>query len=95
MGTEKLSISLLKKWIGSIACPLFLWANNMTAEDYWQQIGRQEVAMFPEIYGKQTEQPCQCLSCGWVSTVWDCEGDVDGDGNLGCPECSKVVVVKV
>lgn len=59
--------------------------------------------MFPEIYRKHinnkdlpsiTEQPCHC-PCGWVGTVWDCEGDVDGDGNLGCPNCLEVVEVKV
>ncbi len=37
-----------------------------------------------------TEQPCQC-PCGWSGTVWDCEGDVDGDGGLGCPECLRLI----
>lgn len=40
-----------------------------------------------------TDQPCKCSNCGWTGIVWDCEGDVDGDGNLGCPECLMVVEV--
>lgn len=40
-----------------------------------------------------TEQPCRCGRCGWTGTVWDCEGDVDGDGSLGCPECLAAVEV--
>ena len=27
----------------------------------------------------------KCLTCGAISRVRDCEGDVDGDGSLGCP----------
>ncbi len=40
-----------------------------------------------------TEQTVEC-SCGWRGTVYDCEPDVDGDGSLGCAECSAVVKVK-
>lgn len=40
-----------------------------------------------------TEQPCQCDNCGWSGVVLDCEGDVDGEGSLGCPQCLKVVEV--
>jgi hypothetical protein len=40
-----------------------------------------------------TDQPCLCSKCGWSGTVWDCEGDVDGDGNLGCPECLEIIEV--
>jgi hypothetical protein len=42
-----------------------------------------------------TDFPCQCPRCDWSGTVWDCEGDVDGDGGLGCPECLKVIEVKI
>jgi hypothetical protein len=40
-----------------------------------------------------TDQPCQCLQCGWIGTVWDCEGDIDDDGSLGCPECLAIIEV--
>lgn len=40
---------------------------------------------------KITDQVVRC-SCGWWGIVYDCEPDVDGDGNLGCPECSQVIV---
>lgn len=40
-----------------------------------------------------TDQRCRC-ACGWAGTVWDCEGDVDEDGSLGCPECLQVVTVE-
>jgi hypothetical protein len=33
-----------------------------------------------------------CPECGWYGTVRDCESDVDGDGELGCPDCLSVVV---
>ncbi len=52
MGTEKLSLGILKKWIGSIAWSLFLWANNATEEKYWHEITLQEIALFPEKYIK-------------------------------------------
>jgi len=37
-----------------------------------------------------TDGAARC-PCGWWGTIGDCEPDVDGDGNLGCPECFKVV----
>lgn len=42
-----------------------------------------------------TDQQCQCLACGWVGTVYDCEGDIDDDGSLGCPECLNIVEVMI
>jgi hypothetical protein len=33
---------------------------------------------------------CKC-ECGWAGKVDDCEPDVDGDGNLGCPTCLKAI----
>lgn len=27
-----------------------------------------------------------CKKCGWVGKLYDAEPNVDGDGNLGCPE---------
>jgi hypothetical protein len=32
-----------------------------------------------------------CSACGWWGTVDEAEPDVDGDGSLGCPQCSSVV----
>lgn len=40
-----------------------------------------------------TEARCQCPGCGWTGTVGECEGDVDGAGSLGCPECLALVEV--
>lgn len=42
-----------------------------------------------------TEIPCKCPTCGWQGVTGDCKTDVDGDGNLGCPECieEKLTVV--
>lgn len=34
----------------------------------------------------------RCPNCGWVGTVDRCEPDIDGDGSLGCPACSAVVI---
>ncbi len=34
-----------------------------------------------------------CPKCGWTGTIGDCEPDVDGDGNIGCPECLTVVII--
>lgn len=34
---------------------------------------------------------CYCPACGWRGTVGGCEGDVDGNGGLGCPRCLTVV----
>jgi hypothetical protein len=42
-----------------------------------------------------TDQPAKCVKCGWIGTVWDCEGDVDRNGNLGCPECLEIIEVIV
>ncbi len=36
------------------------------------------------------EQLMFCPCCGWVGIVDDCEPDVDGDGQLGCPKCMGV-----
>ncbi len=55
-------------------------------------IGRfRETTEMPRI----TDQPCKCPGCHWTGTVWDCEGDIDGDGNLGCPECLTIIEVKL
>ena len=32
-----------------------------------------------------------CRECDWRGTVYDCEPDVGGDGNLRCPDCHTVV----
>jgi hypothetical protein len=29
--------------------------------------------------------PMQCQKCGNITCAGGCEGDVDGDGSLGCP----------
>lgn len=39
-----------------------------------------------------TDVPCKC-SCGWTGTICDCEGDIDGEGSLGCPHCLKIIEV--
>ncbi len=39
-----------------------------------------------------TDVLCKC-KCGWEGTVYDCEGDVDGEGSLGCPHCLKIIKV--
>lgn len=33
-----------KSWLGGIGFRLFLWGNEMTAEEYWEQVYQQEVA---------------------------------------------------
>jgi len=33
----------------------------------------------------------QCPVCGWSGTMSESEYDVNGEGDLGCPECSAVV----
>lgn len=43
---------------------------------------------------KITDAPCQCI-CGWSGKVEECEPDIDGDGNLGCPNCLLVVSVVI
>ena len=45
-----------------------------------------------------TEMPAKC-KCGWFGSVFECDcdadlPDVEDDGRLRCPECSKVIVVK-
>ena len=35
-----------------------------------------------------------CEKCGWTGKVDDMEPDIDGDGSLGCPVCSTVIVVR-
>lgn len=37
-----------------------------------------------------TAQPCRC-PCGWSGTVRDCEADVEGDRDLVCPECLRLI----
>ncbi len=37
------------------------------------------------------EASMRCDDCGWQGVVDDCEPDIDGDGNLGCPACGSVV----
>lgn len=32
-----------------------------------------------------------CAKCGWSGFVFECEPDIDGDGNPGCPDCNAVV----
>ncbi len=44
-----------------------------------------------EVMPSITDQACECPSCHWSGTVWDCEGDIDGDGSLGCPVCFEAV----
>lgn len=40
----------------------------------------------------------KCPNCLLIIKVGDCEPDIDGDGNLGCPRClvisNKKVVMK-
>lgn len=50
MGSEKSTFEFLKKWLRAAAWSLFLWASNLTQEEYWREIALQEVAMFPERY---------------------------------------------
>ena len=35
-----------------------------------------------------------CEKCGWTEKVDAMEPDIDGDGSLGCPGCSAVIVVR-
>lgn len=44
---------------------------------------------------KITDAPAMCAKCGWKGTVWECEPDIDGDGNLGCPDCNAIVYVQM
>ena len=34
-----------------------------------------------------TEIPCTCMECEWTGVTGDCEADIKGDGELGCPVC--------
>ena len=36
------------------------------------------------------DHPMQC-TCGWYGIIGDCLFDVDNDGGIGCPLCSKIV----
>ncbi len=40
-----------------------------------------------------TDQRCSCCYCGWDGTVGGLEGDVDGNGAMGCPWCGAIVYV--
>lgn len=53
-------------------------------------IVQKTIEQLPSIF----DVPCLCPKCSWSGTVYDCEPDVDGDGNLGCPECKTVIEVK-
>jgi len=35
-------IKKIKQWIAGIGFSLFLWGNNTTEEDYWEEIYQQE-----------------------------------------------------
>lgn len=43
---------------------------------------------------KITDVPVKC-KCGWIGTVDDCEPDVNGQGDLGCPLCKQIINVVV
>ncbi len=77
---------------------IYLWANN---QEPILITGRQDHFSLFEFVAKTvnnsvrpriTDVLCEC-SCGWRGIVYDCEPDVDGDGNLGCPRCLKIVEV--
>ena len=36
------------------------------------------------------DHPMQC-TCGWYGIIGDCLFDIDDDGGIGCPLCSKIV----
>ena len=36
------------------------------------------------------DHPMQC-TCGWYGIIGDCLFDIDDDGGIGCPVCSKIV----
>jgi hypothetical protein len=40
------------------------------------------------------DAPASC-QCGWSGTVDDCIPDVDGRGNLGCPECGRIINIVI
>ena len=44
MGEETIK-EKIKRIVGSIAWPIFLWSINRTAEDYWDDIYRQQKAI--------------------------------------------------
>lgn len=70
----------LKRNVGSVVAEISIGVQAMR---------RRSSGRLPSI----TEQPCRCDDCGWSGVVLDCEGDVDGEGSLGCPQCLKVVEV--
>ena len=39
MGKPSL-FQIIREWIGGIAFSVFLWANRMTAEEYWNEISK-------------------------------------------------------
>lgn len=47
----------------------------------------------PNPYRKEriTNVLMRCPKCGLIESVGECEPDVDGDGNLGCPKCNEIV----
>jgi len=40
-----------------------------------------------------TDVECTCRVCHWHGIVGNCIPDIDGDGNLGCPNCDAVITV--
>lgn len=34
------------------------------------------------------EQVVSCITCSWIGTVDDCEPELNGEGDLGCPRCA-------
>lgn len=36
----------------------------------------------------------ECITCGWIGMVGDCEPDIDGEGSLGCPECCSIIAIE-
>lgn len=40
------------------------------------------------------DYPAAC-QCGWRGTVNECIPDIDGGGNLGCPECNRIINIVV
>lgn len=41
-----------------------------------------------------TDVSANC-NCGWSGIVFDCTPDVNGEGDLGCPNCSSIINVIV
>lgn len=38
------------------------------------------------------DQVVSCITCSWIGTVGECEPDINGEGDLGCPKCGTVVI---